>query len=161
MKKQMVSWGLIFSLLVTLLPIPAVATEGNLSEGEHPAADAAQCTCGAQPDADGVVIHEKDCPQAAQEEPGQDGEGPVQDGEEPGQDGEEPAQDGEEPAQGTEEPDQDGEEPAQGTEEPDQDTEEPDQDTEEPTPADLTPPVLSCTPLDGWSSDMVLYVDGE
>ena len=142
MKKRMLSWGLALSLFLTLLPLPALAAEDTLSGDGQLAAAAAQCSCGAQPDEAGVVTHAEGCPLAVQEEvtPGTEEEQPVQGTEE------------EQPVQGPEE-----EQPAQGAEE-----EQPAQGTEEPEPEALTPPALTCEPLDEEnSSAMVLTVAGD
>ena len=124
MKKRMLSWGLVLSLFLTLLPLPALAAEDTLSGDGQLAAAAAQCSCGAQPDEAGVVTHAEGCPLAVQEDV----------------------------TPGTEE-----EQPTQGTEE-----EQPAQGTEEPEPEALTPPALTCEPLDEEnSSAMVLTVAGD
>ena len=115
MKKRMLSWGLVLSLFLTLLPLPALAAEDTLSGDGQLAAAAAQCSCGAQPDEAGVVTHAEGCPLAVQEEV------------------------------------------TPGTEE-----EQPTQGTEEPEPEALTPPALTCEPLDEEnSSAMVLTVAGD
>lgn len=41
MKNRILSWGLILSLLLPMLPVSAVATEGDLSENGQMAAEAA------------------------------------------------------------------------------------------------------------------------
>ena len=69
MKKRMLSWGLVLSLFLTLLPVPALAAEDNTLSGDGQlAAAAAQCSCGAQPDEAGVVTHAEGCPLAVQED---------------------------------------------------------------------------------------------
>ena len=134
MKTRMLSWALIFSLLFTLLPVSAMAAEETLPEdGQLPAA-AAQCTCGAQPDESGVIIHKDGCPLAVQAEPALETEEPTTGAEEPVTGTEEPVTGTEEPAAGMEEPAAGTEEPATGTEEPATGMEEPAAGTEEPVP---------------------------
>ena len=69
MRKQILSWGLILSLLLTLLPVSAVAADETLPEDGQLAEETAQCTCGAEPDAEGIVTHAEGCPLATQKEP--------------------------------------------------------------------------------------------
>lgn len=49
------------SLLVTMLPVPAMAAEELAGDGLS-AVESAQCTCGAEPDAEGVTVHQEGCP---------------------------------------------------------------------------------------------------
>ena len=131
MKRRMLSWGLVLSLFLTLLPMKTMATEGSFSEDGHLTAEAEQCTCGAQPDAAGAIIHAEGCSLVSEEESSSDKE---------------------ETATGTEAT-------TPGTEATTPETEATTPETEEPTP--LTPPVLIYEPLDEWnSSDMVLTVEG-
>ena len=55
-KARFISLVLSFCLILSLLPSGALAAEDT-------------CTCGAQPDADGIVTHADDCPAAGTEEP--------------------------------------------------------------------------------------------
>lgn len=97
MIKRMLSWGLIFSLLLALFPVTAKATDETLPEDGQSPAVAAQCNCGAQPDEAGVVTHAESCPVAAQEEPIPEAEEPVPEAEEPATGTEKPVQETEEP----------------------------------------------------------------
>ena len=109
MKKQFLSWGLILSLLLTLLPVPAIAAENEVDGDGLLVTESTQCTCGAQPDEAGSITHTEDCPLYTEPE-----------------------------------------------------TEEPAPETEETSAEALTPPALTCAPLDEESSsDMVLTVAGE
>ena len=62
MKKRMLSWGLLLSLLLTMLPVPAIAAESQVDGGGLPAMESIQCTCGAEPGEAGAVIHADGCP---------------------------------------------------------------------------------------------------
>ena len=62
MKNRMLSWGLILSLLLTLLPVPAMAAEDELAGDSLPVMESTQCTCGGTADADGVIVHTEGCP---------------------------------------------------------------------------------------------------
>lgn len=72
MIRKILSLYLILSLILTFLPISAMATEGILTEDEYSVTESAQCTCGAQADADGMIVHTESCPLyevPAEEEP--------------------------------------------------------------------------------------------
>lgn len=147
MKKRILSWGLILSLLFTLLPVSALATGETLPEDGQPAEEPVQCTCGAEPDAEGIVTHAEGCPFAVQEEPAAGTEDPPAEAEDP-------------PAE-TEDPPAQPEEPPVETEQPPAETEQSPVETENPVLEALTPPVLTCEPLDEEnSSNMVLAVEG-
>ena len=62
MKNRMLSWGLILSLLLTMLPVSAMAAEDELAGDGLSVMESTQCTCGAEPDADGVTVHQEGCP---------------------------------------------------------------------------------------------------
>lgn len=62
MKKRMLSWGLLLSLLLTMLPVPAIAAENQVDGGGLPVTESTQCTCGAEPGEAGAVIHAEGCP---------------------------------------------------------------------------------------------------
>ena len=168
MRKQILSWGLILSLLLTLLPVSAVAADETLPEDRQLAEETAQCTCGAEPDAEGIVTHAEGCPLATQKEPVLETEEPTAgvgepatETEKPATETEKPVTETEEPATGTEQPTPGTEQPTPGTEQPAQETEALVQETEEPAAEPLTPPTLTCEPLDEEnSSDMVLTVEG-
>lgn len=83
MIKRMVSWGLIFSLLLTLLPVSTMAMEGTLPEDGQLAEETAQCSYGAPPDVEGTVTHAEGCPLVTQEEPALETEEPSTGAEEP------------------------------------------------------------------------------
>ncbi|MGI5963039.1 MAG: Calx-beta domain-containing protein, partial [Lawsonibacter sp.] len=141
MEKRILSWGLILSLLLTLLPVSAMATEGEVSGDGLSVTESTPCTCGAESDAEGIVTHAEGCPFAVQGDttPGTEGsvtgtEEPTSEMEEPATGTEEPTSEMEEPVTGTEEPTSEMEEPVTGTEEPTPETEEPVTGTEEPTP---------------------------
>lgn len=82
MKKRVLSWGLILSLLLTMLPVSTIAAEGERSGDSRSVTESTQCICGGQPDETGIITHIKGCTQAAQE--------PVPGAEEPTQEKEEP-----------------------------------------------------------------------
>ena len=155
MRKQILSWGLILSLLLTLLPVSAVAADETLPEDRQLAEETAQCICGAEPDAEGIVTHAEGCPLATQKEPALETEEPTAGAGKPATETEKPVTETEKPAAGTEQP-------TPGTEQPAQETEAPVQETEKPAAEPLTPPTLTCEPLDEeTSSDMVLTVEGD
>ena len=62
MRKRILSWGLILSLLLTMLPVSVVAAEDELVGNSLSVTESTQCTCGAEPDADGVMVHQEGCP---------------------------------------------------------------------------------------------------
>ena len=61
MKKRILGWVMALSLLVTMLPVPAIAAEELVGDGLS-AVESAQCACGAAADADGVTVHQEGCP---------------------------------------------------------------------------------------------------
>ena len=69
MKKRILSGGLILSLLLMLLPVSAMATEGEPARDGFSVMESPQCTCSAKPDAEGHVAHTEGCSLAAQEKP--------------------------------------------------------------------------------------------
>ena len=77
MIRKILSLYLILSLILTFLPISAMATEGILTEDEYSVTESAQCTCGAQADADGMIVHTESCPlyeaPAVENPPAEDG----------------------------------------------------------------------------------------
>lgn len=83
MKNRMLSWGLILSLLLTMLPVSAMAAEDELAGDGLSVMESTQCTCGATADADGVTVHQEGCPlyeapvveEPPTEEPGLDAPG--------------------------------------------------------------------------------------
>lgn len=83
MKNRMLSWGLILSLLLTMLPVSAMAAEDELAGDGLSVMESTQCTCGAEPNAAGVTVHQEGCPlyeapaveEPPTEEPGLDASG--------------------------------------------------------------------------------------
>ena len=77
MRKRILSWGLILSLLLTMLPVSVVAAEDELVGNSLSVTESTQCTCGAEPDADGVMVHQEGCPlyeaPTGEEPPAEDG----------------------------------------------------------------------------------------
>ena len=62
MKKQILSWVLALSLLLTMLPVSAMAAEDELAGDGLSVTESTQCTCGAELDADGAIVHQEGCP---------------------------------------------------------------------------------------------------
>ena len=151
--KRMLSWGLLLSLLLTMLPVSAVAAEDELAGDGLTVTESAQCTCGTEPDEAGTVTHADSCPLY---------EAPVCTcGAEPNEAGIVIHTDGC-PLAVQEEPPLETKAPPAETEDPPAETEQPSTETEEPVLESLTPPVLTCEPLDETSSsDMVLTVAGD
>ena len=56
MKKQILSWVLALSLLLTMLPVSAMAAEDELAGNRLSVTESTQGTCPAEPDADGAVV---------------------------------------------------------------------------------------------------------
>ena len=59
MKKQILSWVLALSLLLTMLPVSAMAAEDELAGDGLSVTESTQCTCGAELDADGAIVHQE------------------------------------------------------------------------------------------------------
>lgn len=72
MKKRILNWGLILSLLLTMLPVSVMAEEDELAGDGLSVTESTQCTCGAQPDEEGIIAYADGCPLAVQEEPVQE-----------------------------------------------------------------------------------------
>ena len=153
MMKRMLSWGLLLSLLLTMLPVSAVAAEDELAGDGLTVTESAQCICGTEPDEAGTVTHADSCPLY---------EAPVCTcGAEPNEAGIVIHTDGC-PLAVQEEPPLETKAPPAEMEDPPAETEHPSTETEEPVLESLTPPVLTCEPLDETSSsDMVLTVAGD
>ena len=62
MKNRMLSWVLALSLLLTMLPVSAMAAEEELAGDGLSVTESTQCTCGAEPDEAGTVTHADGCP---------------------------------------------------------------------------------------------------
>ena len=62
MKNRMLSWVLALSLLLTMLPVSAMAAEDERAGDGLPVTETTQCTCGAEPDEAGTVTHTDGCP---------------------------------------------------------------------------------------------------
>ncbi|MBM6829299.1 InlB B-repeat-containing protein [Anaerotignum lactatifermentans] len=132
MKKSILNWCVILSLVFSLLPVPAGAVEGDVWENENTVTETAQCTCGALPDENGVILHEDGCPCAVSgiegAEPGTEGAEPGTEGTEPETEETEPNTEGAEPGTEETEPGTEGTEP--GTEGTEPETEETEPETE-------------------------------
>ena len=62
MKKRILSWIVAMSLLLTMLPVSAMAAEDELAGDGLSVTESTQCTCGAELDADGAIVHQEGCP---------------------------------------------------------------------------------------------------
>lgn len=62
MKNRMLSWVLALSLLLTMLPVSAMAAEDELAGDGLSVTESTQCTCGVEPDEAGTVTHADGCP---------------------------------------------------------------------------------------------------
>lgn len=62
MKKRILSWIVAMSLLLTMLPVSAMAAEDELAGDGLSVTESTQCTCGTELDADGAIVHQEGCP---------------------------------------------------------------------------------------------------